>query len=65
MADMSQSMHVRFYAREDHDGWMVFDVLAGRPADIVGVIQVELAIEDAAELAELLNYHYSLDAGSE
>ena len=44
----------RFDLRQDQEGWTVFDIWTGEPVVIAGVLQVGLEIQDADELAELL-----------
>jgi hypothetical protein len=45
----------RFDLREDVDGWTVYDRFTGWPAVVAGVAQTGLEIQDADELAELLD----------
>lgn len=47
-------MQKRFDLREDSEGWTVFDLFAGWPAVVGGVVQTGLDIQDADEMAELL-----------
>jgi len=46
----------RYDIREDNDGWTVFDIFTGQPVVIGLVPQVGLDIQDADELAELLDH---------
>lgn len=48
-------MACRFDLREDETGWTVFDVFSGWPAVVKGVAQTGLDIQDASDLAELLD----------
>jgi hypothetical protein len=47
----------RYDARRDSrsDGWTVYDVETGHPAEVNGSLQVGLPLEDADDLADLLN----------
>lgn len=45
----------RYDMRRDGGGWTVFDIWTGWPADIAGVKQVGLDIQDADDLVDLLN----------
>ena len=49
-----RDMGRRYDIREDREGWTVFDVFTGEPVMIHGVPQTGLDIQDADELAELL-----------
>lgn len=49
-----RAMGRRYDIREDREGWTVFDVFTGEPVVIHGVPQTGLDIQDADELAELL-----------
>ena len=46
----------RYDIREDTEGWTVFDVFTGEPVVIEMVTQTGLDIQDADELAELLDH---------
>ena len=46
----------RYDIREDREGWTVFDVFTGEPVVIAMVTQTGLDIQDADELAELLDH---------
>lgn len=48
-------MNERYDIREDYEGWTVFDIFTGRPVVIANVLQVGLEIQDANDLADLLN----------
>jgi len=52
---MLPPMRKRFDLREDPDGWTVFDLFTGWPAVVGGVAQTGLDIQDADEMAELLD----------
>ena len=42
--------------RKEANGWTVFDVETGRPAEVNGYLQIEMSLEDADDLADLLNH---------
>lgn len=42
--------------RKEPNGWTVFDVETGRPAEVNGYLQIEMTLEDADDLADLLNH---------
>ncbi|HEY1926409.1 MAG TPA: hypothetical protein VGG92_03005 [Caulobacteraceae bacterium] len=46
----------RYDIREDTEGWTVFDLFTGEPVVIEMVTQTGLDIQDADELAELLDH---------
>lgn len=46
----------RYVPIKDDDGWTVLDVFTGQPVVISGVRQIGLDIQDADELAELLDH---------
>ncbi len=48
-------MNERFDIRPDDEGFTVFDIFTGQPVVISGVLQVGLDIQDASDLAELLD----------
>lgn len=48
-------MQSRFDLRKDLEGWTVYDRFTGWPAVVAGVAQTGLEIQDADELAELLD----------
>lgn len=41
--------------RPDSDGWTVYDITTGLPAAVNTVSQTGLSVEDADDLADLLN----------
>jgi hypothetical protein len=49
-------MRQRYSIRQDREGWTVFDVFTGEPVVIAMVPQTGLDIQDADELAELLDH---------
>ena len=49
-------MSQRYDIREDREGWTVFDLFTGEPVVISDVPQTGLDIQDADELAELLDH---------
>jgi hypothetical protein len=51
----ARDMPGRYDIREEDNGWTVFDVWTGEPVVIALVPQVGLDIQDADELAELLD----------
>ena len=48
-------MLVRYDIRPDRTGWTIYDRLTERPAEIAGFVSVGLPLDDAEELADLLN----------
>lgn len=48
-------MNERYAVEQDREGWTVFDIFTGQPVVIMNVLQVGLQIQDANELAELLD----------
>ena len=53
-------MTVRYDIRSDHQsGWTVYDIWTNLPAKVNGVAQIGLEIQDADDLADLLNGLYS------
>lgn len=42
--------------RKEATGWTVFDVVTGMPAEVNGYLQIEMSLEDADDLADLLNH---------
>lgn len=52
----------RYDIREDSEGWTVFDVFTGEAVAIHGVPQTGMDVQDADELAELLD-HRALQGG--
>jgi hypothetical protein len=51
-----RTMPKRYDLREDREGWTVFDIFTGEPVVISAVPQTGLDIQDADELAELLDH---------
>ena len=49
-------MPQRYDIREDREGWTVFDLFTGEPVVISDVLQTGLDIQDADELAQLLEH---------
>jgi hypothetical protein len=49
-------MAARYDIKPHRDSWMVIDTSTGSPASINGVWQVGLPLEDADDLADLLNH---------
>ena len=50
------AMSQRYDIRADSEGWTVFDLFTGEPVVIATVPQTGLDIQDADELAELLDH---------
>jgi hypothetical protein len=48
-------MSARYNIRPDPDGWTVYDTVTGFPAAVNDVIPAGLSLEDADDLADLLN----------
>jgi hypothetical protein len=48
-------MRARYDIRPDPDGWTVYDAVTGLPAAVNDVTQIGLSLEDADDLADLLN----------
>jgi len=53
-------MSARYDIREDGSGWSVFDVWTGQTVVIALVPQTGMDIQDADELADLLNFQAEL-----
>lgn len=49
-------MPKRYDLREDREGWTVFDIFTGEAVVIAGVPQTGMDVQDADELAELLEH---------
>jgi hypothetical protein len=49
-------MSARYDIRSEFKGWTVYDTLTGLPALINHVPQTSLPLEDADDLADLLNH---------
>lgn len=54
-AEAAEPMNERYDTREDEGGWTVFDIFTGQPVVIMDVPQLGLNIQDAIDLAELLD----------
>jgi len=48
-------MRARYDIRPDPDGWTVYDTVTGMPAAVNDATQIGLSLEDADDLADLLN----------
>jgi hypothetical protein len=48
-------MAARYNIKSEDDGWTVYDTTTGLPAEVNDVVQVGLSLEDADDLADLLN----------
>jgi hypothetical protein len=48
-------MRARYDIRPDPDGWTVYDTVTGSPTAVKDVTQTGLSLEDADDLADLLN----------
>ncbi|MCV9909964.1 hypothetical protein OIV19_20405 [Brucella sp. HL-2] len=49
----------RYDLREEEDGsWTVFDIFTGMPAEVNGIPQDGLEMEQADDLVDLLNLQY-------
>ena len=49
-------MAVRYDMRPEGDGWTVYDLTTGLPASVNGKSLTGLPLEDADDLADLLNH---------
>lgn len=49
-------MAVPYDIRKEEAGWTVFEVETGHPAIVNDYLQVGLSLEDADDLADLLNH---------
>jgi hypothetical protein len=49
-------MTALYEIRSEFNGWTVYDIRTGLPAMINDVAQTSLALEDADDLADLLNH---------
>ena len=49
------SVVARYDIRPDEKGWTVFDTATNIPAEVNGMIQVGLPLDDADDLADLLD----------
>lgn len=52
---MAVAMSQRYDTKPDEEGFTVFDIFTGRPVVILEVPQVGLNLQDANDLAELLD----------
>ena len=48
-------MAARYDIKPDGNGWTVYDTVTSQAAEVNGRIQVGLSVEDADDLADLLN----------
>jgi hypothetical protein len=48
-------MTARCDMKIDQSGWTVYDTATGLPAEVNGMVQVGLCLEDADDWADLLN----------
>jgi len=48
-------MAARYDIKPEGDSWTVYDTTTGLPAEVNDVVQVGLSLEDADDLADLLN----------
>jgi hypothetical protein len=55
-------MTARYDIRSESDGWTVYDIRTGSSAMINHVRQTGLPLEDADDLADLLNHLHSQQA---
>lgn len=60
----AQLMPARYDIRTDPNGWTVYDTATGFPAEVNCATQVGLPIEDADDLADLLNRLHDERLGS-
>jgi hypothetical protein len=52
-------MTARYHIRNDRSGWTVYDTATGLPAEVNGMIQIGLVLDDADDLADLLSRLHS------
>jgi len=52
-------MAAQYDIRRDPNGWTVYDTISGEPAAVNGSAQIDLRVEDADDLADLLNRLHS------
>jgi hypothetical protein len=57
-------MIARYEIRSEFRGWTVYDTLTGSPAVSAHVPQTSLALEDADDLADLLNHSQQASAST-
>jgi hypothetical protein len=48
-------MAARYDIQTDRNGWTVYDTTTDMPAEVNGMLQIGLSMEDADDLADLLN----------
>jgi len=48
-------MAARYDIQTGCNGWTVYDTTTGLPAEVNGMLQIGLSMEDADDLADLLN----------
>ena len=48
-------MAARYDIQTGRNGWTVYDTTTGLPAEVNGMLQIGLSMEDADDLADLLN----------
>jgi hypothetical protein len=48
-------MAARYDIKPEGDSWTLYDITTGLPAEVNDVVQVGLSLEDADDLADLLN----------
>jgi len=48
-------MTARYDIRPDPNGWTVYDTATDFPAEVNGFVQIGLSLDDADDLADLLN----------
>jgi hypothetical protein len=48
-------MAARYDIQTDRNGWTVYDTTTGLPAEVNGILQIDLSVEEAADLADFLN----------
>ena len=55
LTETSLGMDAPYDIRPDSNGWSVYDIATGAPATVDGFLQCGLTLEDADDLADLLN----------
>jgi len=48
-------MAARYDIKPEGDSWTVYDITTGLPTEVNDVVQIGLSLEDADDLADLLN----------
>ena len=48
-------MAARYDIKPEGSGWTVYDTATSQPAEVNGFVQIGLPVEDADDLADLLN----------